>query len=74
MKVQELPYTTDDAEFNALVGGALDVGYLPQQDVTSATTNATTGGPEQLAPLELLPLPVGPLRVQLRGAEVRVDG
>jgi len=28
---QELPYTTDDAEFNALVGGKLDVGYLPFQ-------------------------------------------
>jgi len=37
---QELPYTTDDAEFNALVGGKLDVGYLPFQDVTQPTTNS----------------------------------
>ena len=43
--VQELPYTTDSAEFNALVGGALDIGYLPQQDVTQNTTDATTPGP-----------------------------
>ena len=45
VKVQELPYTTDNAEFNALVGGALDIGYLPQQDVTSTTTDATQAGP-----------------------------
>jgi peptide/nickel transport system substrate-binding protein len=42
---EQLPYTTDSAEFNALVGGALDVGYLPQQDVTQPTTNATNAGP-----------------------------
>ena len=45
VKVQELPYTTDDAEFNALVGGSLDDGYLPQQDVTAEHTNATPAGP-----------------------------
>jgi peptide/nickel transport system substrate-binding protein len=45
VKVQELPYTTDNAEFNALLGGDLDVGYLPQQDVTQPTTNATNPGP-----------------------------
>jgi peptide/nickel transport system substrate-binding protein len=39
-KFIELPYTTDDAEFNALVGGKVDVGYLPVQDVTKPTTNA----------------------------------
>ena len=42
---EQLPYTTDSAEFNALVGGAIDVGYLPQQDVTQPTTNATNAGP-----------------------------
>jgi peptide/nickel transport system substrate-binding protein len=42
---QELPYTTDDAEFNALIGNKLNVGYLPQQDVTAATSNATNPGP-----------------------------
>jgi peptide/nickel transport system substrate-binding protein len=43
--VQQLPFTTDDSEFNALVGGGLDIGYLPQQDVTKNTTNATNPGP-----------------------------
>ena len=43
--VQELPYTTDNAEFNALLGGDLDIGYLPQQDVTQTTANATDPGP-----------------------------
>jgi peptide/nickel transport system substrate-binding protein len=43
--VQQLPYTTDSAEFNALVGGNLDIGYLPQQDATQNTTNATAPGP-----------------------------
>ncbi len=42
--VQELPFTTDDSQFNALVGGGLDVGYLPQQDVTQNTTNASVAG------------------------------
>ena len=43
--VQQLPYTTDSAEFNALVGGALDIGYLPQQDVTQNTTDPSAAGP-----------------------------
>jgi peptide/nickel transport system substrate-binding protein len=43
--LQQLPYTTDSAEFNALVGGNLDIGYLPQQDVTENTTDPTTAGP-----------------------------
>ncbi len=38
-KFTELPFTTDDAEFNALVGGHINFGYLPLQDVTKATTN-----------------------------------
>jgi peptide/nickel transport system substrate-binding protein len=42
---QELPYTSDSAEFNALVGGKVDVGYLPTADVTSATSNALVAGP-----------------------------
>ncbi len=44
-KFIELPFTTDDAEFNALVGGKVDVGYLPLQDVTKPTTNALKAGP-----------------------------
>ena len=43
-KFIELPFTTDDAEFNALVGGKVDVGYLPVQDVTKPTTNALKAG------------------------------
>ncbi len=27
--ILELPYTTDNAEFNALLGGNLDIGYAP---------------------------------------------
>ncbi len=46
-KFIELPYTTDDAEFNALVGGKVDVGYLPVQDVTKPTTNAAEGWRQQ---------------------------
>ena len=42
---QELPYTSDTAEFNALVGGKVDIGYLPTADVTQATTDALTAGP-----------------------------
>ena len=45
VKVQQLPFTTDNAEFNALLGGNLDIGYLPQQDVTQNTSNATNPGP-----------------------------
>jgi peptide/nickel transport system substrate-binding protein len=44
-KFEEVPFTTDDSEFNALVGGKLNVGYLPQQDVTASTSNATQPGP-----------------------------
>ena len=71
--VQELPFTTDNAEFNALLGGDLDIGYVPQQDVTQNTTNATNSRSEQPAADELLPLAVGPLRLQLRRRQVRVD-
>ena len=42
---KEVPFTTDDAEFNALIGGQVDVGYLPQQDITQSTTSATASGP-----------------------------
>jgi len=38
-KFVEVPFTTDDAEFNALVGGKLNFGYLPYQDVTTSTSN-----------------------------------
>jgi peptide/nickel transport system substrate-binding protein len=44
-KFIEVPFTTDDAEFNALLGGKLDIGFLPQQDLTAATTDAQSAGP-----------------------------
>jgi peptide/nickel transport system substrate-binding protein len=43
--LQQLPFTTDSSEFNALVGGNLDIGYLPQQDVSQNTTDPTAAGP-----------------------------
>jgi peptide/nickel transport system substrate-binding protein len=42
---QELPYTSDTAEYNALVGGKVNVGYLPPQDITGSTSNPLKAGP-----------------------------
>ena len=42
--VIEEPYTTDNAEFDALLGNNLDIGYAPQQDITKPTTNASIAG------------------------------
>ena len=36
---KEVPFTTDSAEFNALVSGSIDVGYLPAQNITSPTSD-----------------------------------
>jgi peptide/nickel transport system substrate-binding protein len=44
-KFEELPFTTDNAEYTALLGGKLSVGYLPQQDLTASTSNALKSGP-----------------------------
>jgi peptide/nickel transport system substrate-binding protein len=41
----ELPYTADTAEFNALVGGNLDVGYVPINDLSKGTSNPLKAGP-----------------------------
>ncbi|MGA8296444.1 MAG: ABC transporter substrate-binding protein, partial [Acidimicrobiales bacterium] len=41
---EELPFTSDTSEYNALVGGKLTIGYIPAQDLTSAAKNATTPG------------------------------
>jgi peptide/nickel transport system substrate-binding protein len=38
-KLVMLPFTSDTAEYNALVGGKVNVGYLPAQDITSTTSN-----------------------------------
>ena len=43
---QLVPFTSDTAEYNALVGGRVDVGYLPTADVTQATTNPLVAGPQ----------------------------
>ncbi len=42
-KFVELPYTSDNAEFNALAGNKIDVGYLPSQDITSPATPGGSG-------------------------------
>ena len=41
----EVPFTSDTAEFNALVGGKVDVGYLPATNVTSGTKSPFKAGP-----------------------------
>lgn len=46
-KIKELiekPFVTTSAEFNALVGGTIDFGFLPASDVTSPTMTAMKGG------------------------------
>jgi peptide/nickel transport system substrate-binding protein len=35
---EELPFTTDSAEFNALRSGSLTIGYIPSQDVAQKST------------------------------------
>lgn len=42
---KEVPFTSDTAEFNALVSGNVDVGYLPVADVTQGTSSALQAGP-----------------------------
>ena len=44
--VNMVPFTTDTAEFNALVSGKVDVGYLPSQDITGNAPNSSTPGPQ----------------------------
>jgi peptide/nickel transport system substrate-binding protein len=41
----ELPYTADAAEFNALVGGNISVGYVPVDDLPGSTSNPYVAGP-----------------------------
>jgi len=48
-KFVEVPYTADDAEFNALAAGKVDVGYLPTQDITS-NASAPVSDPCNLTP------------------------
>ena len=48
-KFVEVPYTADDAEFNALAASKIDVGYLPTQDITS-NASAPVSDPCNLTP------------------------
>ena len=43
-KFTEKPYTSTASEFNALVGGQLNVGFLPISDITSDTTTPLKAG------------------------------
>ena len=40
----ELPFTSSTAEFNALVGGKVSVGYLPTEDITSPAKSLLVPG------------------------------
>jgi peptide/nickel transport system substrate-binding protein len=40
----QLPFTSGAAEFNALVGGKITVGYLPEEDVTSPAKSPLVPG------------------------------
>ena len=67
-------YTTDNAQFDALLGGNLDIGYAADQDITKPTTNPSKAGTNNPRLDELLPDALGRLRLQLRRAEVRSTG
>jgi peptide/nickel transport system substrate-binding protein len=41
----ELPYTSGDSEYNALVGGNLSVGYIDETELSAGTTNPYKSGP-----------------------------
>jgi peptide/nickel transport system substrate-binding protein len=41
----EVPFASDPAELAALAGGRVDVGYLPQEDVTTPTADPWRAGP-----------------------------
>lgn len=58
-KFVEEPFTTSQAEYNALVTGAIDVGYLPADDVTAPTSTPLKGGknnPRVASTFTLIPL------------------
>ena len=40
----ELPFTSSEAEFNALIGGKVTVGYIPHEDITSPAKSPTVPG------------------------------
>jgi peptide/nickel transport system substrate-binding protein len=42
---EELPFTSDTSEYNALVGGKLNIGYLPFGTLTANAKSPTVAGP-----------------------------
>lgn len=48
-KFVELPFTSNGAEYNALVAGAVDYGYLPASQVTSPASKPGGAGPNNAA-------------------------
>jgi peptide/nickel transport system substrate-binding protein len=54
----ELPFTSEAAEYSALVGGKVNVGYLPTQDITASTASPLKPGPNnpQLSNFTIAPL------------------
>jgi peptide/nickel transport system substrate-binding protein len=42
---KEVPYTTESAELNSLIGNSLDVGYVPLTSITQSTSNPEVAGP-----------------------------
>ena len=72
---KEVPYTSDSAEFNALVAGKVDVGYLPEADVTAPTTEPAGRRSEQPAAVRLvLARPAVQLVDQLLPVQLQLDG
>ena len=57
-KFVQLPFTSNAAEFNALVGGKITVGYLPLRGRDVAREEPARPRQEPPAPLELQPRPV----------------
>ena len=64
--MQELPFTTDNAEFNALLGGEPRHRLRPPAGHHAEHGQRDQSRSEQPAADELLPVAVGPLRLQLR--------
>ena len=69
----ELPYTADTAEFNALVGGDLDVGYIPVNDSEPGSTKSTEAWGEQPPTQRLRPGAALYLRHQLLPVELQLQ-
>ena len=49
-KFEELPYTSDDAEYDALLGGSVDYGYVPANDLVQTSRVTSQGYQVELWP------------------------